>query len=60
MKILVLNVKGVGKLSFFSTYRILVDQYLPDVCILLETLLLGKGLDRARRKPFCLIGFFFY
>lgn len=46
MKILMWNVRGAGKPSF-STYRKLVDQHHPKMCILLETWLSKRGLVRA-------------
>lgn len=48
MRVLVWNVRGVGKPSFYSTFRRLRQLYNPELYILLETRLYRPDLDRFR------------
>ncbi|XP_038976058.1 uncharacterized protein LOC120106985 [Phoenix dactylifera] len=49
MKVLLWNCRGAGKPSFAPTCRRFVQQNRPDICILFETHLSGRGLQKARR-----------
>ncbi|XP_038973680.1 uncharacterized protein LOC120105382 [Phoenix dactylifera] len=49
MKILLWNCRGAGKPSFIPAFRRLVHHHSPDICVLLETRLSGRGLQKARR-----------
>lgn len=49
MKILIWNIWGAAKPSFYSTFRIKMQLYNPDICILLETHRLGLSLDHGKR-----------
>lgn len=48
MNILVWNVRGASKPSFFSSFRRIGMIHHPDICILLETRLGGSSLLRVR------------
>lgn len=50
MKTLLWNVQGAAKPFFHSTFRRLIQLHNLDICILLETCLLGQSLAPAKRR----------
>ncbi|XP_038974801.1 uncharacterized protein LOC120106025 [Phoenix dactylifera] len=49
MKVLLWNCRGAGKPSFAPAFRRFVLQNRPEICILFETRLSGRSLQKARR-----------
>lgn len=50
MRVIVWNVRGVGKPSFYSTFHKLGQLYHPELYILLETRLCGSSLEHIHRR----------
>ncbi|XP_038974547.1 uncharacterized protein LOC120105876 [Phoenix dactylifera] len=50
MRILAWNCRGAAKPAFMSSFRRLVQIHSPEICLLYETRLSGRGLDRVLRR----------
>ncbi|XP_038985573.1 uncharacterized protein LOC120111755 [Phoenix dactylifera] len=49
MKVILWNCRGAGKPSFAPAFRRIVQLHRPEICVLLETRLSGRSLQKARR-----------
>ncbi|XP_038984385.1 uncharacterized protein LOC120111406 [Phoenix dactylifera] len=58
MKVILWNCRGAGKPSFAPAFRRIVQQHSPDVCVLFETRLSGRSLQKARRAVPRMWGFY--
>ncbi|XP_038983681.1 uncharacterized protein LOC120111194 [Phoenix dactylifera] len=50
MRILAWNCRGAAKPAFMSSFRRLVQIHSPEICLLYETRLSGRGLSRVLRR----------